>query len=65
MIIIGTPASGMKLNMVHQDLLKAQVLISVTSAHSAISGLTPESSYEVYVRANCGGGDEAHWSRSD
>ena len=36
--------------------------VSVTTNPYTITGLTPSTTYDFYVRANCGGGDESDWS---
>ena len=35
---------------------------SITTTSESISGLTTETSYDLYVRAICGPGDESVWS---
>lgn len=43
-------------------LANTAVTITGTDASYTLTGLTPNSSYDVYVRANCGGGDVSPWS---
>ena len=43
-------------------LTNTAVSITGTNATYSITGLTPNSTYDVYVRANCGGGDVSAWS---
>ena len=34
---------------------------SVTAASHTVTGLTPETNYDIYVQADCGAGDESGW----
>ncbi len=43
-------------------LSNTAVTITGTDATYSLTGLTPNSTYDVYVRANCGGGDVSPWS---
>lgn len=39
------------------------VIVSTTKTEAVISGLKPSTSYNVYVRTDCGDGDKSNWSK--
>ena len=58
-----SPASGFEVEYGAPGFtLGTGTMISVTGSPATLSALTPESSYEVYVRADCGGGDFSAWA---